>query len=142
MDTVILTSGREYPIHDDLDQVRLRARTGRVVLMAVILSAAVGLFLGAALFPRVVEVPIEIEKLVPVRDDKAIADAKQNITVLKQTVRSLQGQVAVLQARQVRADAMPIEPIALAPSAKGLQTDALAILGEFGVTNVQVKECR
>lgn len=128
--------------NDDAGLDATRARMGRVVLLAVILSAAVGLFLGAALFPRVVEVPVEVEKRVLVRDDKALADARQHVAVAKQTVKSLQAQVALLQARQARAETVPIEPITLAPSAKGLEADARAILGEFGVTTVQVKECR
>lgn len=142
METITVTPGPMYPINDDPNMVRFRARLGRVVLMAVILSAAVGLFLGAALFPRIVEVPVEIKKRVTVRDDKAITDARKHIAVLKESVTILQGQVDILKARQVRAETVPIQPITLAPSAKGLEADARAILSEFGVTNVQVKECR
>lgn len=108
----------------------------------LLLALMVGIFLGAALFPRVVEVPVEIEKRVTVRDDKAIADAKKHIAVLKQSVTILQGQVDLLKARQVRADTVPTQPITLSPSAKGLESDALEILSEFGVKAVQVKECR
>lgn len=130
------------PIYSIDEDRNLSARMGRVVLLAVLLSAAVGIFLGAALFPRIVEVPVEVEKRVMVRDDRALADARQHVAVAKQTVKNLQAQVALLQARQVRAETVPIQPIVLAPSAKGLEADARAILGAFGVTTVQVQECR
>jgi len=101
-----------------------------------------GLFVGAYLFPHVVEVPVEIEKRVVVRDDKALADARQHVAVVKQTVKSLQAQIALLEARAVRTEAAAMQPITLAADAPGLARDALAILSEFGVQSVHVKECR
>lgn len=118
-------------------------RLGGWLWVALLLAAfPCGLFVGAYLFPHVVEVPVTVEKQVTVRDDKAIADATQHIRVLKSTVKSLHAQVALLQARAERTEAVPLTPIALATDAAGLARDARAILGEFGVSTVQVKECR
>lgn len=123
-------------------QAEMRQRLAVYTVAALFAMFAGGVFVGAYLFPHVVEVPVEVEKRVVVRDDKALADARQHVAVVKQTVKSLQAQVALLQERATRVEVVPVQPVRLSADAKGLEQDALALLGEFGVKNVQVKECR